>query len=272
MLARIWQNFKGEKFSLAGLCLLAVWMLVAGFAPWLSPCDPIAPALDMRYASPTPAHPLGTDQFGRDLLSRLLWGARISLAIGLLVTMLSVSFGTLVGATAGYAGGKCDTLLMRLVDLMLAFPLMYLVVTCVLLFGADLRVLVMVMAATSWMDVARIVRADVLSLKARDYIKAAQVLGFRRGRILWRHLLPNALSSIVAVSVLRVADVIVLESGLSFLGLGVQPPTASWGAMIRDGRDVLASAWWITAFPGLAIISVTISLHLFAQGLRRSIS
>jgi len=207
---------------------------------------------------------------GRDILSRLILGSRISLGLGLTVTAIALLFGATLGAAAGYIGGKLDTLIMRTVDLLLSFPLIYLLVSCVALFGSNWGVLVLVMAATSWMDIARVIRAEVISLKERDFIKAAQVLGLSRARIIFRHLLPNALAPVAAFAALRLADVILIESSLSFLGLGVQPPAISWGSIIRDGRDMLASAWWIVTFPGLAILLTAMALNWMGAGLRKS--
>jgi peptide/nickel transport system permease protein len=271
MASRTWRRFKQQKFSSAGLILIVTWMLAAMLTPRLAPHDPFAQAFEQRYQSPSWNHFLGTDQFGRDVLSRLLLGSRLSLGLGLTVTTIALLIGTLLGAAAGYLGGKLDTLIMRGVDLLLAFPLIYLLATCVALFGANWGILVLIMSLTSWMDVARLVRAEVMSLKERDFIKAAHVLGLRRRRIIFRHLLPNALAPVMAFAALRLADVILIESSLSFLGLGVQPPAVSWGSIIRDGRDVIASAWWIVTFPGLAIMLTTMALNWIAEGFRKAL-
>lgn len=239
-------------------------------APTLAPYDPMLTSFEQRYQAPSWSHFLGTDQFGRDVLSRLLLGSRLSLDLGLTVTATALLIGILLGIAAGYLGGPVDTAIMRGVDMLLAFPLIYLLVTCVALFGANWNMLVLIMSLTSWMDLARFVRAEVLSLKERDFIKAAHVLGFSRRRIIFRHLLPNALTPIIAFAALRLADVILLESSLSFLGLGIQPPAVSWGSIIRDGRDVLASAWWIATFPGLAIMLMVMALNWVAEGFRKA--
>lgn len=265
LMSKIWHRLKHPK--LAGLGFV---LAVGIFAPYFTPHDPFRQILVQRYQPPSWHHLFGTDQFGRDVLSRLLIGSRISLGLGVAVTTLALLIGTTLGAVAGYWGGKLDTVLMRIVDLLLSFPLIYFLVTCVALFGTNWSILVLVMALTSWMDIARLVRAEVLSLKERDFIKAAQVLGYRRRRIVFRHLLPNALSPIIAFAALRLADVILLESSLSFIGLGVQPPAVSWGSIIRDGRDVIASAWWIVAFPGLAIMLTALGLNWIGAGLRKA--
>ncbi|NUO81536.1 ABC transporter permease [candidate division KSB1 bacterium] len=242
--------------------------MLCAFAPEMAPHDPFAQVLSQRYQAPSWDHLLGTDQFGRDVLSRLLIGTRITLGLGLAVTTLALTLGMLLGSAAGYIGGKLDALIMRAADLLLAFPLIYLLVTCVAFFGSHWGVLVLMMSLTSWMDIARMVRAEVMSLKARDFIKAAQVLGFSRRRIIFLHLLPNALAPVIAFAALRLADVILLEASLSFLGLGVQPPAVSWGSVIRDGRDVLASAWWIATFPGLALVLTALALNRLAEDFR----
>ena len=250
-------------FALSGFALCA-------FAPQLAPHDAFAQILSERYQAPSWNHPLGTDQFGRDVFSRMLLGARVTLGFGFAAAVLALALGALLGSAAGYFGGKLDALVMRAADLLLAFPLVYLLVACAAFFGSQGIVLVFMMSLTSWMDVARLVRAEVMSLKERDFIKAAHVLGFRRGRIIFFHLLPNALAPVTAFAALRLADVILLESSLSFLGLGVQPPGVSWGSIIRDGRDALASAWWIATFPGLALALTAIALNALAESFRKA--
>lgn len=264
------QKFFRHKLAWAGAIVVCGWLLAGALAPRLVPHDPLAQVIAQRYHPPSWQYPLGTDQFGRDVLSRLILGARVSLTLGFSVTALALLLGATLGALAGYAGGRLDGVIMRLVELLLAFPVVYLLTSFVALFGTDWRKLVLVMAATMWMDIARLLRAEVMSLKQRDFIKAAQVLGLSRGRIILRHLLPNALPPVIALMALRLADVILIESSLSFLGLGVQPPEVSWGSIIRDGRDVLASAWWIVTFPGLAITLTAIGLHWIGEGLRQA--
>ncbi|KAA3660057.1 MAG: ABC transporter permease [Calditrichaeota bacterium] len=184
---------------------------------------------------------------------------------------MALFVGIRLGASAGLLGGIWDAIIMRTVDLLLAFPILFLLIACIAMFGSEINVLVLILVMTSWMDLARIVRAEVLSLKQRDFIKSAIALGFSKRRILFVHLLPNLFPPIIAIAVLRIADIILLESSISFLGLGVQPPGISWGTIIRDGRDVLATAWWITAFPGLAITTTTISFHWIGGGIRKAV-
>lgn len=269
-MSRIWPRLARQKLVVMGLIFVMSWLVVGRLALTLAPYDPMSTSFEQRYQAPSWRHLLGTDQFGRDVLSRLLLGSRLSLDLGLTVTATALLIGILLGIAAGYLGGPVDTAIMRGVDMLLAFPLIYLLVTCVALFGANWNMLVLIMSLTSWMDLARFVRAEVLSLKERDFIKAAHVLGFGRRRIIFRHLLPNALTPIIAFAALRLADVILLESSLSFLGLGIQPPAVSWGSIIRDGRDVLASAWWIATFPGLAIMLMVMALNWVAEGLRKA--
>jgi len=271
-MSKIWHRFKRQKLACVGFVLIVSWMMLGFFAPKLAPYDPFEQVPNRRYQAPNMHHLCGTDQFGRDILSRLLIGSRVSLSLGLAVTTVALLIGTTLGAVAGNFGGALDAVIMRGVDLLLSFPLIYLLVTGIAFFGANWTILVLVMGLTSWMDVARLVRAEVLSLKERDFIKAAQVLGLSQSRIVFRHLLPNALSPIIVLFALRLADAILLESSLSFLGLGVQPPAVSWGSIIRDGRDVLARAWWIVTFPGLAIILTAMGLNWIAEGLRKAIT
>lgn len=253
----------------AGAWVLAIILALATAAPLLTPYSPDhqnASTLH-RHRPPSLQHPFGTDQFGRDVFTRVLFGGRISLALSMLVVFLSMSLGTLYGAIAGYLGGTWDALLMRLVDVLLAFPLTFFAVTTIALFGANLPALVLILALTGWMDVARLVRAEVLSLKERAFILKARASGLKKRRVILRHLIPNTFALVAAASALRVADVILLESTLSFLGVGVQPPTASWGTILNDGRPVLATAWWLTLFPGSAIALTTISFHLIGEAL-----
>ncbi len=211
---------------------------------------------------------LGTDKYGRDIFSRLIYGSRISLSIGLLAMLIAVTLGTIIGASAGYFGGGTDTLLMRWVDLMLAFPNLFLVLMIVALFGNSILLIVVILGLTGWMGVARIVRGQFLSLREMEYIQAAKALGFGHARIIFKHLIPNAMAPIVVAATLRLGNIILIEAGLSFLGLGVQPPTASWGNMVADGRDVLLSAWWISTFPGLAIVLTVICFNVLGDGMR----
>ena len=261
---------KDNRQLLAGLALLGFILALSLAAPWITAYDPQtldSPALT-RHLPPSSQHFLGTDQFGRDVFARLLYGGRISLLIGLAVVFFSVLFGTVYGAVSGYFAGFWDKLLMHLADIVLAFPLLFLAVTLMALFGAGLKWLIFILIATSWMDVARVVRSEILSLKERPFILKARAAGLSPRRIIFRHLIPNTWMAVIAVAVLRVADVILVESALSFLGLGAQPPAATWGSILNDGKAAFPVAWWLTAFPGLAIILTTVSFNLIGEGLQ----
>jgi peptide/nickel transport system permease protein len=259
-----------DRLAMLGLTLLAVLYLAALFAPWIAPYDPIAQAdlVETSYLPPSATHWLGADQFGRDVLSRLLYGARISLLIALTAVTISITLGTLLGAVAGYLGGKVDALIMRSIDLILAFPRLVLLILIVALSRPSIPLIILVLGLTDWPTTARLVRGEVLSLRERDFIGAAHALGFSRLRIIFRHLIPNVLAPVIVAATLGIGDTIVAEAGLSFLGLGVQPPTPSWGNMVADGRQNLIGAWWITTFPGLAIVFTVMAFNLVGDGLR----
>ncbi len=216
----------------------------------------------------TKVHWLGTDKFGRDILSRIIYGSRISLSIGFVAVGIAITFGTFVGAVAGYYGGKVDDVIMRLVDMILAFPRLFLVLTIIALFTPKIWLIIAVLGATGWMGTARLVRGQILSLKEQEFVQAAHALGLGTSRIIFRHILPNTMAPIIVTATLRVGTTILVAAALSFLGLGVQPPTASWGNIINQGRDNLLGAWWIATFPGLAIVLTVVAYNLFGDGLR----
>jgi peptide/nickel transport system permease protein len=264
------RHFRKDRLALAGLVATVVLYLVAMLAPLLAPYDPIAQQdiVRMGYLAPSFEHPLGTDRFGRDVLSRILYGARISLAIGFVATAIAIVVGTLLGAIAGYLGGMIDSLIMRFTDVVLAFPRLVLLIMIVALFSPGITLIIIVLGLTQWPGTTRIVRAEVLSLREREFIQAARALGMGSSRIILRHLVPNVLAPVIVAATLGIGNTIVLEAGLSFLGLGVQPPTASWGNMVADGRQNLIGAWWVATFPGLAIVFTVLAFNLVGDGLR----
>ncbi|NTU67335.1 MAG: ABC transporter permease [Chlorobiaceae bacterium] len=211
---------------------------------------------------------LGTDQYGRDIFSRVVYGSRISLSIGFLVVLISVTLGTVIGVSSGYFGGWVDNVMMRLVDVLIAFPALFLILIIIATFGNSIYLIVVTLSFTGWMGVARIVRGQVLSLKEQEFILAAKSLGLSNLRIIFRHLVPNALTPVIVAATLRIGSIILTEAGLSFLGLGVQPPTPSWGNIINEGRDSLLNHWWISTFPGIAILSTVVCFNLIGDGIR----
>jgi peptide/nickel transport system permease protein len=251
-----------------------VAVLAAVLAPWVAPHSPTASSLAARLKPPAwqeganAGNVLGTDLLGRDLLSRLIWGARISLLIALAATVLGATVGSAVGLVAGYQRGWIDNVITKLIDVQLAFPFVLLAIAVVAVAGPSVPVLITVLAIGSWVGHARIVRGLVLSLREREYVQAAHALGARTPRILLRHLLPEVLSVIVVLATFDVGRIIILESTLSFLGLGVQPPTPSWGSDLRDAAVYVRRAWWTAAFPGLAIMIVVLGVNLFGDALR----
>ncbi|MEO9250550.1 MAG: ABC transporter permease [Gemmatimonadaceae bacterium] len=251
--------------------VLAVITVVALLAPLIAPYDPIAQPdiIGLKNLAPSLSHPFGTDSYSRDVLSRCIYGARISLTVAALATAIAVTFGTLYGAIAGFVGGALDAVLMRFVDAALAIPRVLLLIAILALWnGLPLWLLVVVLGGTGWFGLSRMVRAQVLSLRDLDFVVAARALGATGPRILLRHILPNVLPTIIVAATLGVGHVIILEAGLSYLGLGVQPPSASWGSIIQDGADQIGTAWWISLFPGLLIVTTAIACNALGDALR----
>ncbi len=232
------------------------------------PHDPDATDIAQKLRPPSLAHPFGTDQLGRDVLTRMLHGSRISLLVGFVAVGVSITIGILVGSLAGYLGRAADSVLMRFVDMMMCFPTFFLILTVVALLKPSFWNVMIVIGLTSWMGTARFVRAEFLSLKERDFVVAARAVGASGGRIVFRHMLPNALAPVLVSATLGIAGAILTESGLSFLGFGVQPPNPSWGNILSDGRLYIFDGWWMTLFPGLAILITVLAFNLFGEGLR----
>ncbi|WP_137176468.1 ABC transporter permease [Roseomonas sp. AR75] len=260
--------------GLIGILLITLLLLFAAFGPLLDLPDPTRTNLRARMAAPTISlfgvgpHPLGTDQLGRDILSRIVFGSRVTLAVAGAAVILGGIVGTLLGLVAGYFGGFLDRLLMRLADIQLAVPLMLLALMVIAALGPSLQNLVIVLALVSWVRYARIVRGQVLAVREREFVQSARAIGASAPRIILRHILPNVLTPAVVVATLELARVIVLEAGLSFLGLGVQPPFPSWGRMLAEGRTYIASAWWIITFPGIALMLTVLAVNLLGDWLR----
>ncbi|MEA2526787.1 MAG: peptide/nickel transport system permease protein [Thermomicrobiales bacterium] len=260
--------------ALAGAAVVLVVVVSAVAAPWIAPHDPAGQNLRDQLAPPiwhaegTTEHLLGTDQLGRDILSRLIYGARISLIVGFSAVALAGTFGVILGLVSGYYGGVGDILIMRLVELQLTFPFMLLALLVLAVFGAGLTNIVIVLAISGWAGYSRVVRAEVMSARERLYVEAARSLGMSDSRLLFRHILPNVLSSVIVLATFSVAAMIVQESALSFLGLGIPPDQPSWGGMLADGRSFLSVAWWLGVFPGLAILCVVLAMNLVGDWLR----
>jgi len=263
-----------RRTALFGLLVVLVVMLAAAAAPLVAPFDPLEQDIGQRLREPGwqdaqgRVHPLGTDHLGRDILSRIIFGSRIALLVGLAAVVISGVLGMIIGLVAGYFGGRTDDFLMRLADIQLAFPFILLAIAVIGVLGPSLRNIIIVIGVSSWVVYARVVRGEVLSIREREYVHAAVALGSRHWRVLMTHVLPNTFTPWLVVATLDMARVIVIESALSFLGLGVQPPTPTWGGMLADGRVYLSTAWWLATFPGLAILITVLGINLFGDGLR----
>jgi len=264
----IGKRFSRNKLSVLGTIAIFLLIMVAALAPFLAPYDPTSIDVHHVLSPPSLKHPLGTDELGRDLLSRIIWGSRISLKVGFVAVGISVLIGIVIGALAGFYGGLIDATLMRFVDIMLAFPTFFLILAVISILEQNIFTIMVVIGITSWMDVARLVRAEFLSLKEKDFVSAARAIGASDKRLMFKHILPNALSPVFVAATFGVAGAILIESGLSFLGLGVQPPDPSWGNILTAGKDNIEVAWWLSFFPGFAILITVLSYNLVGEGLR----
>ncbi len=265
-----WREFRKNRLAVVGLYIMIALYLATLLSAYLAPYDPslFENIKATRHLPPSLEHLMGTDRFGRDVFSRVLYGARISLSIGFIAVGISVTIGTLVGAVSGFFGGAVDTVLMRLVDMLISFPRLVLLITVIALFEPSITLVVVVLGLTLWPSTARIVRGEVLSLREREFIQAAHALGLSSPRIISRHIIPNVLGPVIVAATLGLGNIILIEAGLSFLGLSVQPPTPSWGNMINGGREYLVQAWWVATFPGLAIVLTVVAFNLIGDGLR----
>jgi peptide/nickel transport system permease protein len=262
-------SLRRHGLGLIGLALAALAVVAALGAPWLAPHDPVRSDFAASLKPPgTPGYPFGTDQLGRDLLSRVLYGARIALFIGLCTVLVTAVVGGLLGLVAGFVGGLPGAVVMRLADVQLSFPFILLALTINAIVGLGLRNIILSLSAAGWVVYARVVRGEVLSVKQRDFVQAATALGIGRGRLLFRHVLPNVAPSIVIVASLQFSQFIVAEAAISFLGFGVQPPTPAWGSMLSESRDFLYVAWWLAAFPGAALALTALGINLVGDWLR----
>ncbi len=262
------QNISSQPLLLIGGAIVSSVVLSALLAPWVAPYDPAMINVHNILLPPSWAHWCGTDTLGRDVLSRMLYGARVSLAVGFVAVGISLLIGICLGAMAGHYGGKIDTLLMRVTDMVLCFPTFFLILAVIAFLEPSIWNIMIVIGLTSWMGVTRLVRAEFLSLRKREFIMAAQSLGISSFQLIWRYMLPNAMGPILISAVLGVAGAVLVESGLSFLGLGVQPPDPSWGNMLTEGKDNIQIAWWLSLYPGLAILITVLGYNLLGEGLR----
>ncbi len=274
--SRVLRRFRSNPVAIASVVVILIFAFTAGGTFLLSatghdwPSNPNLTNLELKLLPPSSQHWLGTDNLGRDVLSRMLHGASISLTVGLIAVAVSLGIGMVVGAIAGYFGGIIDQILMRAVDALLCFPTFFLILTVVALLGPSLLNIVIVIGLVSWTGTARLVRSEFLTLRETEYVKGARVLGQNAWHIITRHILPNAAAPILVTAVLGIPDAILSEAGLSFLGFGVQPPQATWGNIIADGKTYLLDAWWLNLFPGLAILIASLSFYLAGDALREA--
>lgn len=263
-----------DKAGLLGLTVIVLLVLMAIFAPLVAPYDPAAQSVMTRLKPPfwqqggSIAHPFGTDQLGRDVLSRVIFGARASLIVGTSVVLCAGTFGVLMGLFAGFKGGRTESIIMRFVDVQVAFPGLLLILLIISVVGPSMTTLIAVLALTNWMIYARVVRSIVLSVRQSAYVEAAEMIGCKPSRIIFKHVLPNLSSPLLTLGILEFTNIVLAEAAMSFLGLGIQPPATSWGLDVANGRDYIFVAWWLITFPGMSIAVTVLSINLFANWLR----
>jgi peptide/nickel transport system permease protein len=265
---QFWRALTRNRLALVGGAIVVVLVVLAIFAPVLAPNDPHRPDIKRILAEPSRSHPLGTDQLGRDVLSRMLYGARVSLAVGFVSVGIATLIGVVLGSVAGYKGGFVDAFVMRLVDLMLVFPRFFLLLAVLAFLKPSIWTIMAVIGLTGWMGVTRLVRAEFLALKEREFVVWSQAIGASGFRVIWRHILPNAMAPVLVAMTLGIPAAILTESGLSFLGLGVQPPHATWGNILNEGKDTIEIGWWLSFYPGVAILVTVLSYNLLGEGIR----
>jgi peptide/nickel transport system permease protein len=269
--SEFWYRFKKDTLAVSGSIIVVSLFIISLLAPVIAPYDPTAIDSKNVLAPPSSSHLFGTDDLGRDVLSRMMIGAGISLKVGFFAVGISVLIGVFFGALAGYYGSWVDTIIMRFVDTMLCFPSFFLIITLIALFEPSIWIIMLVIGATSWMGVARLIRAEFLSLKQREFILSARATGASNMRIIVLHMLPNAIAPVLVYATLGIASAILIESALSFLGIGVQPPTPSWGNILTIGKDNIEIAWWLSLFPGLSILVTVLGYNLLGEGIRDSL-
>jgi len=263
-----WRRFLHNWRAVVGSLVLILFIAMAVFAPVIAPFEPDRQFIVDRLSEPGETYRFGTDQLGRDVFSRAVHASQVSMIIGVFAMLVAVTIGVTIGVLSGYFGGWVDNVLMRLTEMLLAFPIFFLLLTVTTLFGRDIEILILLLGLTSWGVVARVVRGQVLSLKEQDFVEAARSLGASNQGIILRHVFPNILPLVIVDATLRVALVILIEGGLSFLGVGIQPPTPSWGNMIAEGNALLRRAWWVSVFPGAFLFLCTMAFNLVGDGLR----
>jgi peptide/nickel transport system permease protein len=263
-----WRALRRNRLAVVGAAVVFVLVILAVLAPFIAPRDPNRPDVKQILAEPSRSHPLGTDSLGRDVLSRMLAGARVSLAVGFVSVGIATAIGILLGSIAGYNGGLVDAFIMRLVDLMLVFPRFFLLLAVLAFLTPSIWTIMIVIGVTGWMGVTRLVRAEFLALKEREFVVWSQAIGATGFRMVWRHILPNAMAPVLVAMTLGIPAAILTESGLSFLGIGVRPPYATWGNILNEGKDTIEIGWWLSVYPGLAILVTVLSYNLLGEGIR----
>lgn len=257
-----------NKIAFTGIIFIAIIIFIAVFAPFIAPYDPSAQDLSHRLSAPSAQHLLGTDDLGRDVFSRMIYGSRVSISVGFFAVLITLFIGVILGIVSGYFGGWADSVIMRFTDIILCFPTFFLILLVIAFFEPSIFNVMIVIGITSWPGLARIVRAEVLSIREREFVLASKMLAVGRIRLLFKHILPNVISPIIVYAAIGIGGAILTESGLSFLGLGVQPPMSSWGQILMQGKDYIYIAWWLSLFPGIMILFTVLSFNMIGEALR----